>query len=117
MLIYNKKIIASKIVYCRNIWSQGTGLTFRTRDAVKDTARIFEFNLPMRIPVTMLFVFYPIDIMFLDEENAIVETVIGLKPFRNYTSKHSVKKFVELESGTIRKYNMKLGEKIFFSKK
>jgi len=114
MLKYNNKIIASKIVYCDSLFSQGTGLTFRTRKSVDNKAWIFRFKRPRRVGITMFFVFFPIDIIFLDKNNCIVELKENLKSFRNYTSKEKIHSFIELQQGIIKKYSIKKGQHLTF---
>jgi uncharacterized membrane protein (UPF0127 family) len=108
-LHYNGKIVAKKIVYCNSILRKGTGLMFTTKDAVKSKAWLFPFKKPRRVSITMFFVFYPIDIIFLDEKNRIVELKEDFRPFQNYTSKEKISAFIELRQGTIRKYGLKKG--------
>lgn len=109
MLRYNGRIIASKIIYCDNILQKGTGLMFRDKKSVDDTAWVFSFKKPGRIGVTMMFVFFPIDIIFLDEKNRIIELKENLRPFQNYTSKAKICKFIELQRGIIKKYSIRRG--------
>lgn len=114
MLRYNNTIIASKIIYCDNFLRQGTGLTFRTRKAVEDKAWMFRFNKPRRVGITMFFVFFPIDIVFLDKNNLVVELKENLRPFRNYTSKEKISSFIELKQGIIKKHSIKKGQHLMF---
>jgi hypothetical protein len=109
MLKYNSKIIASKIIYCDSFLRQGTGLTFRTKNSVENTAWWFRFKKPRRVSITMFFVFFPIDVVFLDKHNRVIELKEKFKPFRNYTSKNKIYSFIELKQGTIKKYSLKRG--------
>jgi uncharacterized protein len=113
-LKYNNKIIASNIVYCDSFIRQGTGLTFRTRNSVRNTAWFFRFKKSRRVGITMFFVFFPIDIIFLDKKNRIVEVKENLKPFRNYVSSEKIYSFLELKQGTIKKYLLKKGSILKF---
>jgi len=113
MLRYNGKVIASKIVSCENILQKGTGLMFRSKGSVENTAWLFRFKRPRRIGVTMIFVFFPIDIVFLDSKNRVVELKENLKPFQNYTSKAKICSFIELKEGTIRRYSITEGKMAF----
>jgi uncharacterized membrane protein (UPF0127 family) len=115
MLRYNNKVVASKIVYCDNLWCKGTGLMFRAHNAIRGKAWVFTFKTSRRIAVTMLFVFYPIDIIFLDEKNRVIEIVKSLKPFTSYTSRRKSRTFIELDNGTISKYRMMIGSKIYLA--
>ena len=109
MLKYNNKVVASKIVYCENFVRQGTGLMFRTNNSVDDTAWVFRFRKSRVVTVTMFFVFFPIDIIFLDTNNKILELKKDFKPFKNYTSKVACFSFIELKPGTIEKFSLKKG--------
>jgi uncharacterized membrane protein (UPF0127 family) len=113
MLRYKNKIIARKIVYCDSVLRQGTGLMFRTRSSVNDAAWIFTFKKKRRIAITMFFVFFPIDVVFVDEKDAVIELKESLKPFSHYTSKSEIFRFLELKSGTIQRYDISRGSKIF----
>jgi uncharacterized membrane protein (UPF0127 family) len=112
ILMYHNKIVASKIVYCDSFIRQGTGLIFRTKSSVENTAWVFRFKNPRKVAVTMFFVFFPIDIVFLDRNNCIVELKENLKPFRNYTCKEKIYSFVELKQGIIKKYSIKTSQRI-----
>ena len=109
MLKYKNKILASKIVYCDNILQKGTGLIFRTKSSVHDTAWVFRFRKPRRVSITMFFVFFPIDIVFLDGSNRVIELKENFLPFHNYTSFSKISSFIELEKGFIKKHVIKNG--------
>ena len=112
MLTYNNKIIASKIIYCDSVVRKVTGLMFKTKTAVKNTAWLFRFKNSGRVSVTMFFVFFPIDVVFLDNSNKIIELKENFRPFTNYSSKKKISSFLELECGTIKKYGFKEGIKL-----
>jgi len=114
MLKYNNKIIASKIIYCDSFVRQGSGLMFRSKNAVKSCAWIFRFKNPRRVTITMFFVFFPIDIIFLDANKKIIELKKDFQPFKNYTSIAKMTTFIELESGVIEKYSLKKGMRLQF---
>ncbi|MFP4523430.1 MAG: DUF192 domain-containing protein [Candidatus Woesearchaeota archaeon] len=100
-------IISRNITVCKNVFKKATGLMFTKQK--KDFAYVFSFNRVQRMRITMWWVFYPIDIIFLDEQGYIVELVSWLKPFGFYTSKRKAKTFVELPSGVIQKYGLMKG--------
>ncbi|MGV8141156.1 MAG: DUF192 domain-containing protein [Candidatus Woesearchaeota archaeon] len=108
------KRLVSKIVYCDGLFKKGIGLMFRSRNAVKDTAWLFRFKRQRKIDVTMIFVFFPIDLVFLDENNSIVELKENLRPFNNYFPKKESCSLMELECGSIKKHHLQRGQKIFF---
>ena len=114
----NKEIkeikISSNIFIQNNLFKQGMGLTFRKK--MNDFAMIFPFNKSVKIAVTMFFVFFPIDVIFLDEHNKVIELKENFKPFRNYYSQQKMKTFIELPENTIKKYKIKLNDSVSWSK-
>ena len=62
----------------------------------------------------MLFVFYSIDVLFLDKDKGVVELKEDFRPFRFYTPKNKAKYVIELPDGIIKKTGTKLGDKISF---
>jgi uncharacterized protein len=108
------RVVAKNVVFCNNIFMKGKGLMFTTKKAVLDTAWFFPFRTPQRIAVTMFFVFYPIDVVFLDKDNIIVEIKEDFKPFHNYNSKKKISSFLEFSCGTVKKHSMIKGNKISF---
>ena len=64
----------------------------------------------------MWFVFYPIDIILLDENHEIIEMVEHLRPFATYFSKKKIKSFIELPAGSIKKYHLKFEAKLAWTK-
>lgn len=104
-----KKLLANELKFCNNILSKGFGLMFRSRDSVKDTAWIFPFGHDHKICITMLFVFFEIDILFLDSNKRVVDWKT-LKPFENYCSSSNARYVIELEKGIIHKFNIKKGD-------
>ncbi|GIU69869.1 MAG: hypothetical protein KatS3mg002_1105 [Candidatus Woesearchaeota archaeon] len=109
----DKQVICNKIVYCDNFFKKGTGLILRTKKSIKNTAWIFTFNSPRRISLTMFFVFFQIDVLFLNSRKEIVE-MTSLNPWSNYTSRKKANYAIELESGTIRNFDLRVGDKLFF---
>jgi len=106
----NKKII-SKVRFAKTAWQRTKGLMFE--DIRKfDYALIFEFPRESRISASlhMIFVFFPIDVLFLDKGKKVVDK-ITLNPFTpNYTPKYNAKYVVELPKGKAKP--IKLGEKV-----
>jgi len=111
----SQKICISKNIFIQNsFFKKATGLMFRKE--MSDFAMIFPFNKPIKISITMLFVFYKIDVLMLDEENKVICSAQGLKPFRNYSYVKKANIFIELPSGTINKFKIKEGTLISWNK-
>src|SRR3989338_4361926 len=104
-----RRILAKNARFCRNIFSKTIGLMFS-----KPKSLIFIFEKEKIIPLHMLFVFYSIDVLFLDKNKRVVEIKENFGPFRFYTPKNKAKYVIELPSGIIKKSGTKLGDKISF---
>lgn len=105
VLCKNKKILTSS-------FSKALGLMFSKK--IKDTGYIFVFDKPKRIDLHMFFVFYGIDVLFLDENKKIIEIKEGFRPFTFYVSKNKAKYVVELPQEIIKKTKTKSGDIINF---
>lgn len=105
-----KIILVEKYRICRDLFSKSLGLMFSKRR--KDFALVLAFDEEKRISLHMLFVFYPIDVLFLNKNGKIVEIKKNFKPFTVYTGIRRAKYAVELPCGIINK--TKLNDKIEF---
>jgi hypothetical protein len=76
---------------CKSIWSQARGLMFSKKKNL-----VFVFNDEKRRSLHMFFVFFPIDVLFLDKNKRIVEIKRDFKPFTFYYPKEKSKYIVEL---------------------
>lgn len=100
-----------KVKFARNTWERTKGLMFEEKKNF-DYALIFEFPMESRIGTSlhMLFVFFPIDVLFLDKKQVIVDKVT-LDPFiPNYTPRKAAKFVIEMPKGKASK--AKLGQKV-----
>jgi uncharacterized membrane protein (UPF0127 family) len=95
-----------KYQICDSIWSKASGLMFSKKKNL-----VFVFDQEKRVGLHMLFVFFPIDVLFLDKNKRIIEIKRNFRPFSFYTSKEKAKYVVEL----VEKNNYKIGEKFIFS--
>ena len=87
----NVKTISEEEKVCKNIFSQSLGLMFRKKQNL-----IMEFDKERKIRLHMFFVFYPIDVLILDENKKIVEIKRNFRPFTFWNSKQKGKYVVEL---------------------
>ncbi|MBW2978425.1 DUF192 domain-containing protein [Candidatus Woesearchaeota archaeon] len=93
---------------CKSVWGKSRGLMFSKKKNL-----VFIFNKEKRIPLHMFFVFYPIDVLFLDKNKRIVEIKKNFKPFSFYTSKNKAKYVAELTE----EHKFKIGDKIDFKER
>lgn len=95
----------------RDWYSLLVGLMFQ-----KPRVMIFAFDKPTwlfekdpRVSVQCWFVFYPLDILYLDANKKVVEKV-NLKPFRSYTPTNRARYVVEIPG----KSNINVGDSVSF---
>ena len=111
MLKAGKRIIISNVKLAKTHWERTKGLMFEEKKKF-NYALIFEFPRESRIGTSlhMLFVFFPIDVLFMNKEKKVVDKVT-LNPFiPNYTPKKAAKYVIELPKGKAKK--IKVGEKV-----
>lgn len=116
MIIKNtskNKILANNAELCSSVWQKFVGLMFSTN---KNRSLIFPFNKEKRISLHMIFVFYTIDLIFLNKKKEIIEIKQNFKPFTEYTSKNKTAFVLELPKGAVKKSGSKVGDKILFQK-
>ncbi|MEM4244913.1 MAG: DUF192 domain-containing protein [Candidatus Nanoarchaeia archaeon] len=102
MLVETGKVLAKDVVFYRNVFARGFGLRFRKPK--KDHAIVLTSNSESvsGSSIDMFFVFYPIDVLWLDSKFRIVDVKTNLKPFSGITKpKFPAKYVVELPAGTV----------------
>jgi uncharacterized membrane protein (UPF0127 family) len=112
-MIFNKTrhfTIIKEEKVCRSIFCKAFGLMFRTNKP-KD-ALVFAFDNERIAALHMLFVFFPIDVLFLDKNKKVVDIKKDFKPFSYYSPKARAMYVVELPTGVVGK--TKIGDKISF---
>lgn len=113
LLKSNGKIIASDVEFAQSFLSQTRGLMFRKN--IRDNyALVFEMRKPKRVSLHMLFVVFPIDVLFLDES----KTIIHMSQLSPWTGKASsgkkVKYIIELPDEIISKNDLAVGMQVSF---
>lgn len=98
--------------FLKNSLAKGIGLMFSK--ALYDEAFIFVFKTEKVISLHMFFVFYPIDVLFLDKDNNVVELRENVRPFSFLTPKKKAKYVIELPKDIIRKTKTEVGDRINF---
>lgn len=99
--------IVSDIVYRKTTWEKATGLMFKLK--FEDSAFIFPFEFEKKIPIHMLFVFFPIDVLWVNLEGEIVDLKQKILPFiPHIPHRGKASTLVELPAGTIAEHKIKL---------
>jgi uncharacterized protein len=95
--ITKKAILSKKEKHLLTTAQQARGLMFQFRPQTL----VFHFKRPKKISLHMFFVFFPIDIIFLNSACKVVESKKNFLPFAMYTSKKTAQYLIEAPSGTI----------------
>ncbi|MFH2020346.1 MAG: DUF192 domain-containing protein [archaeon] len=116
--MYLIKNITKKTEICKrknnftSILSKAVGLMFSKK--IEDVGYIFIFSEPRKIDLHMFFVFFPIDVIFLDENKKVIELKENFQPFTIHYSKHNSKYVIELSAGTIHRSKTTIGDILSF---
>ena len=86
------------------------GLMFR----LKPKTLIFANGKDEKVSLHMWFVFFPIDVVYLDENKKVVELVEHFYPFMVHAAQNKSRFIVEFPKGSIKKHNLKLGSQLQF---
>ncbi|MBI2135921.1 DUF192 domain-containing protein [Candidatus Woesearchaeota archaeon] len=99
---------------CNTHLSKSIGLMFSRRNNNK--ALVMEFNKEQKVPLHMFFVFYPIDILYInvgdDGNKKIIEIKENFMPFTFYFPKNKAKYVVELPANTVSKGKLNVNDTI-----
>ena len=90
--------------------SRAIGLMF---SRPTQAAMVLKFGKDVPISLHTYFVFFPIDILFVDSKLRVVE-LTAMQPFATYSAKRKARYVVELPAGTIRKSKTRVGDIIAF---
>ncbi len=94
-----------KVKFCKSILSKIRGLMFSKKKNL-----LFIFNRSTYVDLHMLFVFFPVDALYLNENWEIIE-IKHMKPFwPYYKAKNKAKYVLELTE----KHMFKIGDKVRF---
>ncbi|MBI2597631.1 MAG: DUF192 domain-containing protein [Candidatus Diapherotrites archaeon] len=104
MALINKTkniIIEKKVKIALGFFGQLKGLMFERKKKF-DYALVFPLHTKTVAGASIhcLFVFFPIDVIYLDENKKVVEVKINVKPFTLYEQpKSAAKYFIEVQAG------------------
>lgn len=104
-----KTVVSEKVLCCTSLWRKASGLMFSSQ---KDL--LFIERKEKIIPLHMFFVFYPIDIIYLDSTRTVVDIKEHFYPFTFYTPKKKAQYVLELKQGTIRASQTQITDSLEF---
>ncbi|MGM5482426.1 MAG: DUF192 domain-containing protein [Nanobdellota archaeon] len=100
-------IIAKEYSICKSLLSKARGLMFS-----KKRTLVFEFEKEKLNSLHMFFVFFPIDVFFLDKNCKVVEIKKDFRPFSFFRSKEKSKFIVETYAGKARETKTNIGDNL-----
>ena len=112
ILKYNGSVIAKRTEFARTIFRKTLGLMFR-KDIPTDYAMIFVFEKPLSVGIHMLFMRFPIDVLFLNEEKKIAG-LFRLNPWTGYKAMKGIRYVIEMNEGSIEKHRLAIGGQMEF---
>lgn len=112
VLKYNGIEIANDIKFAKNPFSQILGLMFR-KSIHNGFAMIFSMKRPSSVRVHMLFMMFPIDVIFLDRDKKITG-LTRLDPWTGYRSMKNIRYVIEMKAGTIERFGLSVDSKMEF---
>lgn len=92
---------------CKTLFSQFRGLIFKR---LNNDGLLFIFNKERKVDLHMLFVFYTIDILFIDSKLNVIKILKRIKPFTFYISGIKCRYILELKNCK----HLKVGDKVSF---
>ncbi len=105
--INNKKIEAD---ICKSLLSKAIGFMF----SFKPRNLLFIFDKETVHSLHMFFVFFPIDVVFLEKNKKIVEIKEDFMPFTFYKPINKAMYILEMARGSVKRYGIKHNVKIEF---
>ena len=109
--ISKKNVIDGNAIICGSLLSKLIGLMFSKNEK---KCLIFNFEAEKTISLHMFFVFYPIDVIFLDKNKVVVDKKENFRPFTIYSSGKKAMYAIEMPNDIIKKSKTEVGDKIGF---
>ena len=110
-IINGSVVLATNAKYCENILPRAKGLMF-SKPLKQGSAIVLVSPKEgiLETTIHMMFVFFPLDIVWLNKNKEVVDFCKGVKPFTFVAPKKAAKYVLELPCGVCE--NLKLGDKI-----
>jgi len=103
-------VLASEVELADTLIRQAVGLMFR-RTIPKGYAMIFDMRREQYISIHMAFVFFPIDLVYLDRDRRIVDIKRRLRPWTGLAfPKKPARYAIEMHAGAADEHRLKEGD-------
>lgn len=101
------RCVAERVVVANSALTRLRGLMFRRRLGVEEGLWLRPCQ-----SVHTWWMFFPIDVLFLDRRHSIVSLIECLRPFRLTWPRWSATSVIELPAGTIARYGLQVGDEL-----
>ena len=109
--VTTNRIVADSAKRADTVASRCVGLMFSKPSR---TALVLEFPQEQKISLHMAFVFYSIDVIFVNGRKKVVDVKKGFRPFSFYASSKKAVYAIELPAGTVEKTMTREGHEMEF---
>lgn len=106
-------VLADKVKTADSFWSRLRGLMFR-RGFEEGEALLFRFPEPKKFRIHTFFVFFSIDLIYLDGDFEVLELEEDLSSWGAYNPDVRASYLVELPAGEIERLGVKVGDSLEF---
>lgn len=105
--------VARNVRICRNLFDKTRGLMFVIRP--EHDAYLFMFHSEKIVSLHTMFVFFPIDVVYLDSRKVVVETKSNVRPFTPVVwPGNRAMYIVEARAGLVKRKTIKIGDQFEF---
>ena len=105
-------VVATEVELADTFFRQLRGLMFR-RDLPESYAMLFDLYYERPVSFHMMFVRFPLDMLFLDDERRIIDLRRGLCPWTGHASSRQPARYViELPAGTVGRLALREGDEL-----
>ncbi len=101
------KVIGSKIVYANRMYTRFIGLLGRTELNINEGVFLTPCN-----SVHMMFMKFPIDLLFLDRKNKIIHIVENIRPWQISRIVFKAQSVLEIATGKAKEFDCQIGDQL-----
>ncbi len=109
-----KKVLAETVMFARSLRQKCKGVMFTKKSFLENKGLVFVFPEERRVGLHMMFVNYPIDVLWLDSRRKVVEMKKQFLPWTFYSPSKRARYVIELPSGTLERTRTEAGDSISF---
>lgn len=102
-------ILAENLKVCTSLWSKARGVMFTK---TYQQPLLFIFPKEQYVPLHMYFVRFPLDVLYLNSKQHVVEIKENLKPWQFYHPKQKARYVLELRQGLVKEKNVAVDDEI-----